>query len=91
MSRIDTHHHVVPPANAKLLNDRGLTPGGVDVPEWSPELGLKLMADQYEGADIRADQRSAIDHRNAQALFPRLASTSETAPAKGRPFWRKHR
>lgn len=43
MTRIDTHHHVVPPTYAKLLTDRGLTPGGVDVPEWSPELALKLM------------------------------------------------
>lgn len=43
MSRIDAHHHVVPPAYAALLTDRGLTPGGVDTPECSPELGLKLM------------------------------------------------
>lgn len=42
-ARIDVHHHVVPPFYRDLLNERGIRPGGVDVPEWSAERSLKLM------------------------------------------------
>lgn len=42
-SRIDVHHHYVPPAYAALLRERGVQPGGVDVPKWSPESSLRLM------------------------------------------------
>lgn len=42
-ARIDVHHHVVPPAYAAFLVDKGLRPGGVDVPSWTPERALRLM------------------------------------------------
>lgn len=41
--RIDVHHHLVPPAYAAILRERGLRPGGIDVPEWSPGRSLRLM------------------------------------------------
>ncbi len=69
---------------------------GSDHP-FAPGVAVKLMADQYEGIEMSTDQRAAIDHRNAEALFPRLApasatpTASTTPPAKGRAFWRKPR
>ncbi|MBM7517509.1 amidohydrolase family protein [Nocardioides nitrophenolicus] len=42
-ARIDVHHHVVPPAYADLLKDKGIRPGGVDVPSWTAERALRLM------------------------------------------------
>jgi predicted TIM-barrel fold metal-dependent hydrolase len=41
--RIDVHHHLVPPAYAAFLRERGIRPGGVEVPRWSPEASLKVM------------------------------------------------
>jgi len=41
--RIDVHHHLVPPAYAALLRERGVRPGGVDVPDWTPEASLRVM------------------------------------------------
>ncbi|UUZ58209.1 amidohydrolase family protein [Nocardioides sp. B-3] len=41
--RIDVHHHLVPPAYADFLRERGVRPGGVEVPRWSPEASLKVM------------------------------------------------
>jgi predicted TIM-barrel fold metal-dependent hydrolase len=41
--RIDTHHHVVPPAYAAWLRSRGQAAGGLPIPEWSPEAALALM------------------------------------------------
>ena len=41
--RIDTHHHIVPPRYAALLRERGLLPGGIDVPTWSPAKALQIM------------------------------------------------
>ena len=41
--RIDVHHHILPPAYARLLRERGLQPGGVDVPEWTVERSLRVM------------------------------------------------
>lgn len=42
-ARIDVHHHVVPPAYADFLKERGIRPGGVDVPSWTAERALRLM------------------------------------------------
>jgi len=42
-TRVDVHHHLVPPDYATLLRDKGHRPGGVDVPAWSPESSLKVM------------------------------------------------
>ncbi|WP_418061144.1 amidohydrolase family protein [Pimelobacter simplex] len=42
-ARIDVHHHVVPRAYAAFLKEKGIRPGGVDVPAWTPERALRLM------------------------------------------------
>jgi predicted TIM-barrel fold metal-dependent hydrolase len=42
--RIDVHHHFVPPTYRVLLQAKGVRPGGVDVPAWSPEASLKVMS-----------------------------------------------
>jgi predicted TIM-barrel fold metal-dependent hydrolase len=44
--RIDTHHHVVPPAYGAWLRSRGLAAGGLPIPDWSPDAALALM-DKY--------------------------------------------
>lgn len=41
--RVDVHHHAVPAFYRRLLEDRGLRPGGVDVPDWTPEKSLRVM------------------------------------------------
>ncbi|HEX2544278.1 MAG TPA: amidohydrolase family protein [Ramlibacter sp.] len=41
--RIDTHHHIVPPAYRAWLQNRGVTAGGLPIPEWSLETALDLM------------------------------------------------
>ena len=41
--KIDVHHHIVPADYAKLLNDKGERPGGIDLPSWSPEKSRHVM------------------------------------------------
>ncbi|RSM75932.1 amidohydrolase [Kibdelosporangium aridum] len=41
--RIDTHQHIVPPRYAEWMHDKGIRPGGVDLPSWSPSAALKFM------------------------------------------------
>ncbi|MER7556807.1 amidohydrolase family protein [Nocardioides sp. NPDC126508] len=41
--RVDVHHHAVPAFYRRLLEERGLRPGGVAVPEWTPERSLRVM------------------------------------------------
>jgi predicted TIM-barrel fold metal-dependent hydrolase len=43
-SRIDVHHHVVPPAYAALLGEHGIAAaGGREIPAWSVEATLAFM------------------------------------------------
>jgi predicted TIM-barrel fold metal-dependent hydrolase len=41
--RVDVHHHLVPPAYARWLRDRGLAAGGLPIPDWSAEASLAVM------------------------------------------------
>ncbi len=41
--RIDTHHHVVPPAYAAWLKKKGMEAGGLPIPNWSPDAAIALM------------------------------------------------
>jgi 6-methylsalicylate decarboxylase len=43
MSRIDTHHHVVPPEYAAWLRDKGQEAGGLPIPDWNAASALELM------------------------------------------------
>ncbi|HTI27622.1 MAG TPA: amidohydrolase, partial [Kutzneria sp.] len=43
MSRIDTHQHVIPPRYAEWMRDKGIRPGGIDLPSWSESSALKFM------------------------------------------------
>ena len=43
MSRVDTHHHVVPPEYAAWLRRRGTEAGGLPIPGWSSQAALALM------------------------------------------------
>ncbi|MFC0539874.1 amidohydrolase family protein [Kutzneria chonburiensis] len=49
MLRIDTHQHVIPPRYAEWMRDKGIRPGGVDLPSWSESSALKFM----DGHDIQ--------------------------------------
>lgn len=42
-TRIDTHQHIVPPHYADLMHERGIRPGGIDLPQWSRDAALKMM------------------------------------------------
>jgi predicted TIM-barrel fold metal-dependent hydrolase len=50
LRRIDTHHHIVPPAYRAWLQSRGVLAGGLPIPEWSLDGALDLM----EAAGVRA-------------------------------------
>ena len=41
--RIDTHHHIVPPAYADWLAQHGITAGGLPIPQWSVDAALAQM------------------------------------------------
>lgn len=41
--RIDTHQHIVPPFYAKWLEAKGITAGGLPIPQWSEDGALDLM------------------------------------------------
>lgn len=43
MNRIDTHQHVIPPRYAEWLQEKGIRPGGIDVPDWSESAALEFM------------------------------------------------
>ncbi|MFM0019462.1 amidohydrolase family protein [Paraburkholderia azotifigens] len=43
LKKIDTHHHIVPPSYAAWLESRGITAGGLAIPDWSEEGALELM------------------------------------------------
>lgn len=46
-SRIDTHHHVVPPFYADWLRSRNQLAGGWPIPDWDPAAAVYLM-DRHE-------------------------------------------
>ncbi|AHH99241.1 amidohydrolase family protein [Kutzneria albida] len=50
--RIDTHHHVVPPAYRDWLRSQGLTAGGMPVPNWSAAADIALQDSQGIGTAI---------------------------------------
>lgn len=41
--RIDVHHHLVPLDYAALLKEKGISPGGIPLPEWTMPLAAKIM------------------------------------------------
>ena len=41
--RIDTHQHIVPSRYADWMHDKGIRPGGVDLPPWSEDSALEFM------------------------------------------------
>lgn len=78
MSRIDTHHHVVPREYAAWLRRKGSLAGGLPIPDWSPDAALDLMGRHGvdtailsvstpgtylgDGADARAMARHVNDY-----------------------------
>ena len=38
--RIDTHHHIVPPAYAAWLRKKAIEAGGMPIPDWSARMPL---------------------------------------------------
>ncbi|MEH2461588.1 amidohydrolase family protein [Nostoc sp.] len=45
-ARIDVHQHIVPPAYANWLTEKGIDAGGLPIPQWSVEAALKMMDEQ---------------------------------------------
>lgn len=52
MNRIDTHHHIVPSLYRDWLEKRGLTAGGMPIPQWSPNTALSFMDAHGIGAAV---------------------------------------
>ncbi|MFI8975164.1 amidohydrolase family protein [Nocardia asteroides] len=51
--RIDVHQHVIPPVYREALRAHGIAAaGGRDLPDWTPEAALKLMASTRIGTAI---------------------------------------
>ena len=50
--KIDTHHHVVPPAYARWLESHGITAGGLAIPQWTADAALELMEAEGCGAAL---------------------------------------
>lgn len=50
--RIDTHQHIVPPTYAAWLERRGVSAGGLPIPQWSAAGALDLMDAAGIGAGI---------------------------------------
>ena len=48
MSRIDTHHHIVPPAYAAWLRGKGALAGGLPIPDWDAGTAVAFM----DGLDV---------------------------------------
>ena len=42
-ARIDVHHHAIPSFYGRILEEHGHRPGGIPVPDWTPEKSLRLM------------------------------------------------
>lgn len=51
-ARIDTHQHLLPPDYRSLLSDRGITPGGVPLPDWSRQTALDIMGSHGIGTGM---------------------------------------
>lgn len=51
-SRIDTHHHILPPQYAAWLNSRGIADGDRPLPKWSLEGALDLMNENGIAASV---------------------------------------
>lgn len=87
--RIDVHHHAVPPFYARLLNQEGIRPGGVAVPEWTPEKSLRLMDRNGIGTGILSVSTPGAwlgDEGKARKLARELneycAAVVESAPSR---------
>ena len=52
IDRIDTHHHIVPPAYAHWLHGKAMTAGGLPIPAWSVAGSLDLMDGQGTRAAV---------------------------------------
>lgn len=44
LTRIDTHHHIVPPSYKAWLARQGIAAGGRAIPDWSADAALELMS-----------------------------------------------
>jgi 6-methylsalicylate decarboxylase len=64
MTRVDTHHDMIPPDHRKMLRAAGIDEAGDRaLPEWSPEASLHTMAE----LDV-----AAWSGRHAGCSMPRI-------------------
>lgn len=59
--RIDTHQHIVPEQYAKWLKKRGVTAGGYETPDWSPEAAIDFMNDAGVETGILSISTPGVD------------------------------
>lgn len=80
MDRIDTHHHIVPSAYREWLKKRGLTAGGMPIPQWSPDSALSFMdAHQIRAAVLSVSTPGAYIGDAAEAKEMARVLNIETA------------
>jgi predicted TIM-barrel fold metal-dependent hydrolase len=77
--RIDTHHHIVPPAYAQWLRSRGLEAGGLPIPEWSPEASLALMDERGVETAILSVSTPGVHLGDDAEARARAREVNETA------------
>ncbi|MFI5041074.1 MAG: hypothetical protein ACHQNA_04375 [Acidimicrobiales bacterium] len=76
--RIDTHHHIVPPAYAAWLDGNGIDAGGLPIPTWTRYADLELMARPKPSMPSTPSVPTGLScsptPTAAEQLFPRLAT-----------------
>lgn len=66
--RIDVHQHIIPPLYRDYLQAQGISQlGGIDLPEWSPELALAQMDAQGIATAITSVPASDLPFADAAA------------------------
>lgn len=69
--RIDTHHHILPPAYAAWLDRHGIRDGDRPLPQWSVQGALDLMDDNGIAASVLSVSTPGVhlgDHAEARRM-----------------------
>lgn len=77
--RIDTHHHIVPPAYAKWLDEQGVTAGGLPIPSWSMEASLEVMEAQGTSTAILSVSTPGVHLGNDEEAKAKAREVNEFA------------
>lgn len=77
--RVDTHHHVVPPAYAAWLRKKGIEAGGLPIADWSLDGRRRACG----GLSSRSEAEALLSGRGARIL--RDGARPDSSVVAGRP------